>query len=53
MNPIPKEYAEAINNLLTNDVLYKRLKENCLLARKQLNWQIEQEKLLAFYQSVF
>jgi len=51
--PDPERIAEAINNLLTNDVLYKRLKENCLLARKQLNWQIEQEKLLAFYQSVF
>ena len=52
-DPAPKRIAEAINNLLSNDVLYKRLKDNCLLARQELNWQNEEKKLLAFYQSVF
>lgn len=49
----PKIIADAINNLLTNNVLYKRLQDNCLLARQELNWQQEEKKLLKFYQSVF
>jgi glycosyltransferase involved in cell wall biosynthesis len=49
----PQRIAEALNNLLTDDVVYSRLKENCLKARQELNWQNEEKKLLAFYQSVF
>ena len=49
----PKRIADALNNLLVDDVLYQRLKQNCLAARQQLNWQQEEKKLLAFYQSVF
>ena len=49
----PKRIAEAINNLLADDVLYNRLKQNCLEARLELNWQQEEKKLLAFYQTVF
>jgi glycosyltransferase involved in cell wall biosynthesis len=52
-DPDPKRIAEAINNLLADDVLYMRLKNNCLKARNELNWQNEQKKLLAFYQAVF
>ena len=48
----PKRIAEAINNLLADDVLYARLKENCLKARELLNWQQEEKKLIQFYQSV-
>lgn len=44
--------AQAINNLLQNDVLYMRLRENCLKARKELNWQQEENRLLEFYKSV-
>jgi glycosyltransferase involved in cell wall biosynthesis len=33
--------AEALNNLLQNDVYYNKLQQNCLLAREQLNWQTE------------
>lgn len=51
--PEPKRIAEAINNLLADDVLYMRLKENCLKARIELNWQNEQKKLVDFYQFVF
>lgn len=49
----PKRIAATINNLLLDDVLHTRLKENCLKARLELNWQQEEKKLLAFYQSVF
>jgi glycosyltransferase involved in cell wall biosynthesis len=49
----PEIIAKAINNLLLNDVLYNRLRENCIMARQTLNWQQEEKKLLEFYQSVF
>ncbi len=52
-NLAPKRIAVAINNLLVDDVLHRRLKENCLKARQELNWQQEEKKLLSFYQSVF
>lgn len=48
----PEKIAAAINNLLVNDVLYERLKGNCLKAREILNWQQEEKKLIHFYQSV-
>jgi hypothetical protein len=44
----PKIIAGAINNLLVNDVLYSRF-----LARKELNWEREEKKLLQFYKTVF
>jgi glycosyltransferase involved in cell wall biosynthesis len=49
----PKKIADAINNLLADDVLHSKLKNNCLKARQELNWQHEEKKLLSFYQSVF
>ena len=48
-----KKIADTINNLLADNVLFKRLKENCLKARQELNWQKEEKKLLDFYQSIF
>lgn len=48
-----KRIANAINNLLANDVLHARLKQNCLLARLKFNWQQEESKLVSFYKSVF
>jgi glycosyltransferase involved in cell wall biosynthesis len=45
--------AGALNNLLTDDVLHMRLRNNCIEARKELNWQNEEKKLLSFYNSVF
>jgi glycosyltransferase involved in cell wall biosynthesis len=48
----PEIVAGAINNLLSNDVLYWRLRKNCIMARETFNWQQEEKKLLAFYQSV-
>jgi glycosyltransferase involved in cell wall biosynthesis len=52
-NISPQRIADGINNLLADDVLYNRLKENCIQARKQLNWEREEKKLLGFYQSLF
>ena len=49
----PEKIAEALNNLLVNDVLYNELRENCLKARETLTWQQEEKKLIQFYQSVF
>ncbi len=49
----PERIAGAVNNLLENDVLHRRLQQNCLKARLEFNWQKEEEKLLAFYQSIF
>jgi glycosyltransferase involved in cell wall biosynthesis len=49
----PKRITDAINNLLADTVLHAKLKANCLKAREKLNWQQEEKKLLAFYQSVF
>ncbi|MEO7309688.1 MAG: glycosyltransferase [Chitinophagaceae bacterium] len=39
----------ALNNLLRDAVLYNRLKNNCVLAAKELCWQNEEKKLVAFY----
>lgn len=50
---VPQKIAETINNLMNDAVLHQRLKENCLKAREELNWQKEEKKLIAFYQSVF
>lgn len=49
----PKKIAAAINNLLSDETLHRKLKNNCIKARDELNWQIEEKKLIAFYHSVF
>jgi len=48
-----KKIAEALNNLLKNDVLYGMFKENCQQARLAYNWQEEEKALLRFYQKIF
>jgi len=49
----PGTIAAAINKMLSDESLRQRLKENCLKAREELNWQQEEKKLLSFYQSIF
>ncbi len=49
----PERIAAALNNLLYDTVLYNRLHQNCLKARESLNWQEEEKKLIAFYQTLF
>lgn len=45
--------ANALNNLLENDVYYNKLYNNCLVARQELNWQREEKQLLNFYSDLF
>jgi len=45
----PSTIAEALNNLLSDDVLYNRLQQECSKAAKVLNWENESIKLIEFY----
>jgi glycosyltransferase involved in cell wall biosynthesis len=47
-----KTIAQALNLLLSDRVVYERLKENSLKARNNLNWQQEEKKLIAFYKTI-
>lgn len=44
--------AERLNELLNNKNLYDQLQQNCKQARKAINWQEEEKKLLAFYKNI-
>ena len=48
----PETIADALNLLLSDDVLYARLRNNCLKARHSLNWQEEEKKLINFYRHI-
>lgn len=41
-----------LNNLLQNEVLYKTLRDNCLIAREKYNWQQEEKVLVDFYENL-
>jgi glycosyltransferase involved in cell wall biosynthesis len=45
--------AAAVNRLLNDEKLYLRLHQNCLEARNFFNWQLEEKKLVRFYQKLF
>ncbi len=45
----PEAVAGAIQRLNTDQNLYKRLHQNCLLARQEWNWQREQQALLEIW----
>ncbi len=47
------EISSALNLLLNDAVLYNKLRENCFKARKELNWQKEEQKLILFYKNIF
>jgi glycosyltransferase involved in cell wall biosynthesis len=47
------EIADALNILLDDDVLYERLKSNCLKAREIFVWDEEEKQLLNFYKNLF
>lgn len=49
----PKDLATHLNELIENRSLHDTLKNHCLEARKVLNWQEEEKKLIAFYQINF
>jgi glycosyltransferase involved in cell wall biosynthesis len=44
--------ADAVNMLLSDDNLYNTLKNNCLIAKQALNWQIEAKILVEFYKNL-
>ena len=49
----PEAIAATINDLISNATYYDKLVQNCLLARQLWNWQAEEQKLLAFYQTIW
>ncbi len=49
----PGTIANTISKLLDDKELYSQLKQNCLKAMQELNWQKEKEKLMNFYQELF
>ncbi len=44
--------ASEMNRLLGDELLYNRIRQQCLKAREVWNWQQEEKKLIAFYQQV-
>lgn len=44
-----KDISNVINLLLDDSVKYKNLKDNCISASKELNWDIEKNKLIRVY----
>jgi glycosyltransferase involved in cell wall biosynthesis len=44
--------SNALNELLQNEELYQRLKQNCMKAREVYNWQNEEQKLINFYKKL-
>lgn len=49
----PESIAKKLNELLNNEKMYQTLQANCLEARKELCWQEEEKKLLAYYKKHF
>lgn len=49
----PKSIANAVNSLLEDEQLQKKLRSNCLAARQVYNWQNEEKKLIKFYSRIF
>lgn len=49
----PETIAAGMNKLLGDSVLYHRLKQNCQKSRMVLNWESEEQVLLAFYRNIF
>ena len=49
----PISLAKVINELSHNNELQNELRQNCLRARQVLNWNVEEKKLINFYQSIF
>ena len=49
----PENISIQLNHLLNDENLYSTLQQNCMNARKILNWQEEEKKILAFYSKLF
>jgi len=44
--------ADALNKLLQDKYLHEQLRQNCVIARKKLNWQHEEKRLIAFFNGI-
>ncbi len=44
--------ATSINSLMENETLHTRLQQNCVAAREQYCWQVEEKKLISFYKKL-
>ena len=51
-NADPATISAALNNLLTNAVLYQELQSECIKARAVYNWQEEEKRLTGFYKQI-
>lgn len=51
-DPTPETVAAALNKLLKDDEYYKKLQDNCLVARETYCWQQEEKTLLAIYKKL-
>jgi glycosyltransferase involved in cell wall biosynthesis len=49
----PENIAAKLTQLLDDKELYSRLQRNCIRAREIFNWQLEEKKLIRFYQEIF
>lgn len=47
-----KDISKAINDILYDKDTYNKFKENCKLAKKQLNWEKESENLIQLYKDI-
>ncbi len=47
------EIREKLQRLLSDQVLYEQLQQNCREARLELNWQEEEQKLWRFYEQIW
>lgn len=47
-----REVQKSLNILLEDEVVYYRLKQNCMKAREVYNWQNEEKKLIDFYKQL-
>ncbi len=52
-DPSPQSIAAALNRLLTDEAYYKRLQDNCMLAREKYCWQEEEKTLIKTYRDLF
>lgn len=48
----PEEIARVVNSLLEDEERYSEYKTNCRVAKKELNWEIEEQKLLQLYREL-
>jgi glycosyltransferase involved in cell wall biosynthesis len=49
----PDEISRSLNRLLLDKPYYEKLAANCEQAREELNWQQEEQKLLALYRQLW